>query len=184
MEHRQQFLAQLADLDKKTITPDGPVSELSEGERPIIRVVHDLGIYYANCDQSYFWGDAQINVLKQKSLGSSLIMSDKVNGFVRNTSDQARLTLETSKDGYFNNDMLLKQVEKTVDLFEKVNPDAQALFLFDNAPSPKKMAEDSLNADKINIGPGGKQPVMRDTTWNGGSFMTRNYGLSMPMGQK
>lgn len=54
VEHRQQFLAQLADLDRKTITPDGPAPELTEDERPIIRVVHDESTYYANCDQSYF----------------------------------------------------------------------------------------------------------------------------------
>ena len=40
VERREQFLATLADLDKKTITPDSPAPVLSEGERPIIRLVY------------------------------------------------------------------------------------------------------------------------------------------------
>ena len=63
--------------------------------------------------------------------------------------------------------MLLQQVEKAVNIFERVHLEAQGLFLFDNAPSHRKVSDDSLNAAKMNVGPGGKQPVMRDTTWNG-----------------
>ena len=43
----------------------------------------------------------------------------------------------------------------------------QAFFIFDNAPSHRKMADDALNVDKMNVGPGGKQPKMRDTVWGG-----------------
>ena len=37
---------------------------------------------------------------------------------------------------------------------------AKALFLFDNAPSHQKVADD---VDRMNVGPGGKQPKMQDT---------------------
>lgn len=37
----------------------------------------------------------------------------------------------------------------------------------DNALSHRKMASDALNADRMNVGPGGKQPAMRDTIWGG-----------------
>ena len=40
-------------------------------------------------------------------------------------------------------------------------------FLFDDAPSHRKVADDALNADKMNVGPRGKQPKMRDTVWGG-----------------
>ena len=77
VEHRKEFLSKLAKLDKKTISCDGPPPQLPDGERPIIRVVHDESTYYANCDQTYFWGDDETNVIKQKkSLGSSLMVSD------------------------------------------------------------------------------------------------------------
>ena len=95
------------------------------------------------------------------------MVSDEVGGFVRDSEDQARLFLETHREGYFTNDHLLRQVARTVDIFERVHPQATALFLFDNAPSHCKVADDALNADRMNIGPGGKQPTMRDTVWGG-----------------
>ena len=73
----------------------------------------------------------------------------------------------TSVQGYFTNDRLLEQVSRAVDIFERVHHDAIGIFLFDNAPTHRKVADDALNADKMNVGPGGKQPAMRDTVWGG-----------------
>ena len=132
--------------------------------------MHDECTYYANSDQSYFWGDSETNVLRQKSLGASIMVSDlidEVSGYVRDGQDQARLLLETQREGYFTNDHLLKQVARTVDIFERIHPVATALFLFDNAPSHRKVGDNALNADKLNVGPGGKQPKMRNTIWGG-----------------
>ncbi len=94
---------------------------------------------------------------------------DEVSGFVRNASDMAGLSLETQRDGYFNNDQLLIQVEKTINVFEEIHPSSRGLFLFDNAPSHKKVADDSLNVDKINVLSSGKQPAMRDSVLDGKS---------------
>ena len=66
---------------------------------------------------------------------------------------------------YFTNEHLLTKVAKAVDVFERVHPDATWLFLFNNAPSHRKMADDALNADKMNVGRGDKQPKMRDMIW-------------------
>ena len=41
------------------------------------------------------------------------------------------------------------------------------MHLFDNAPSHKKIADNQLNVEKINVSSGWKQPVMRDTVWSG-----------------
>ena len=41
-------------------------------------------------------------------------------------------------------------------------PDKVGIFLFDNAPS-HKYPDDGLNANAMNVHPGGKQPVMRNT---------------------
>ena len=169
--YRSEFLKQMEDLDKKSITCEGNTPSLQSGEKPLIRVVHDECTYYANSDQTYFWGDSETNVLRQKSLGASIMVSDfidEVSGFIRDEQDQARLLLETQRHGYFTNDMLLQQVEKTIDIFERVHPQAKALFLFDNAPSHRKYADDVPNADRMNVGPGGKQPKMRNTVWAGG----------------
>lgn len=170
--YRNSFLARMAEYDKRSITFDGIVPQLQEGERPLIRVVHDESTFNANCDQSYFWGDEGTNVLRQKSLGAGIMVSDfidEVSGYVRleDKSQEARLYLETQKEGYFNNDHLLQQVEHTIDIFEKIHQNTQGLFLFDNAPSHKKQADDSLNVEKMNVNPGGVQPAMRSTMWDG-----------------
>ena len=81
---------------------------------------------------------------------------DEVGGCV---CDDAHVFLETNKDVYFTNDHLLKQVEKIINTFERIHPQAQGIFLLDNAPSHHKVADDALIADKINAGPGGKQLI-------------------------
>ena len=79
---------------------------------------------------------------------------DEVGGFMRTQTKEACLLLEVSKDGYFNNDHLLEQVERTITIFEEIHPHARGLFLFDNAPSNKKMAENALNVERMNVNPG------------------------------
>jgi len=41
------------------------------------------------------------------------------------------------------------------------------MFIFDNVPSHLKLPDGTLNAKVMNVGLGGKQPAMKDTTWNG-----------------
>ena len=92
VQYRNQFLATMKELDKRTITFNGSVLDLQEGQRPLIRVVHDESTFHTHCDQSYFWGDDSTNVLRQKSLGAAIMVSDfidEVNGFVRDETDQA-----------------------------------------------------------------------------------------------
>ena len=170
VKYRNTFLEKMGELDNKSLTCYGNRPELGAGERPLIRVVHDESTFYANSDQSFFWGDDQTNVLRQKSLGASIMVSDfidEIAGYVRDNQEQARLLMETSREEYFTNDHLMDQVSKTVAIFERLHPEATGVFLFDNAPSHRKVADDALNADKMNVGPGGKQPKMRDTVWGG-----------------
>lgn len=46
-------------------------------------------------------------------------------------------------------------------------PAAQGLFFFDHTPSHMKCPKDALDADRMNVKDGGKQPFMRDTVWKG-----------------
>ena len=143
---------------------------LVECSRPIIRVYHDESTFYSNADQSQYWSDSESQILRQKSLGSSIMVSDfidEVSGYLCCGEDKARLQLEPQKDGYFNNVMFMKQVERMLSLFERKYPNSQGLFIFDNAPSHRKFPENGLNADRMNVNPGGKQPAMRSTVWDG-----------------
>ena len=109
-------------------------------------------------------------ILKQKSLGQSIMVSDfieeKANDFLHIDLEFARLCLGTQSEGYYDSIRFLKQVEKAIDIFERKYPNHQAVFLFDNAPSHCKCSDNLLNVKRMNVNPGGKQPVMRDTIWN------------------
>ena len=118
--------------------------------RPVIRVFHDESTFYANADQSFHWTDGSKQALKQKSLEQSVMVSDfidEVSGFLQHEGEKARLLLEHQTDGYFNNDMLLEQVDKAITIFEAKYPVAQGIFIFDHAPSHMKGPEDALDGD-------------------------------------
>ena len=88
---------------------------------------------------------------------------------------EARLFFRAGKtrDGYFDNDDLILEVDKAIDIFEgKTNGFATGLFLFDNAPSHQKRAQDALSAQKM--------PKSPHATWrhhkNGPRMRTTTYG--------
>ena len=148
----------------------GSQNVLNEKERPTIRVYHDESTFYANAQQSSYWNDGTNTVLRQKSIGQAIMVSDfidEVNGYLKIDAMEARKMLEHQKDGYFTNEQFVAQVEKAIDIFEAKYPGVQAIFLFDNAPSHRKLSSDALNVNSMNVGPGGKQMKMRDTMWQG-----------------
>ena len=107
---------------------------------------------------------------------------DKVSGLLEFSGDKARLLMEHQTDGYFNNDLLLTQVDKAISIFERKYPTAQGVFIFDHAPSHMKKPEDALNVDRMNVKDGGKQPFMRDSVWNGTiQQMVTPHGLQKGM---
>jgi hypothetical protein len=64
----------------------------------------------------------------------------------------ARIVFKAGKnrDGYFSSDDLIAQVDNAIDIFEgRTNGLATGLFLFDNAPSHQKRADDALSARKM-----------------------------------
>ena len=63
--------------------------------------------------------------------------------------------------------MFLKQVDSALDVFDDRFPGITGIFLFDNAPSHRKYPPDGLNPANMNVYPGGKQAIMRDTIWDG-----------------
>ena len=134
--YRKDLLDQLEKLDETTITPSTSCPSVVDAEK-YIRIYHDESMFYANADQTRFWNDGQSQVSRQKALGSSMMVSDFIvegNGYLRH-EEKACLCLETQKDGYFNSDMFLKQVDSALDMFDHRFPGITGIFLFDNAPS-------------------------------------------------
>ena len=59
--------------------------------------------FFVNADQIWFWSNGQSQVLRQKSLGASIIVSDFIvegHGYLCHDKK-----VETQKDGYFNSDV-------------------------------------------------------------------------------
>ena len=104
VSYRTEFLDTLAKLDETTITPAQPNLCVEDGKQRHIRVVHDESTFYANVDRTCFWNDGEAQVLRQISLGFSIMVSDflvKVYGYLEDENGSARLYLETNKEGYF-----------------------------------------------------------------------------------
>ena len=76
---------QLEKLDETTITPSTPCPSVVDAEK-YIRIYHDESTFYANADQTRFWNDGQSQILRQKALGLSIMVSDFIveeNGYLR-----------------------------------------------------------------------------------------------------
>lgn len=76
MQNRSDLLEQLEELNSKTIIPGRPLPQLQDGVKSLLRVVYDESGFYANADQSQFWSDGERNLLRQKSLVQSNMVSD------------------------------------------------------------------------------------------------------------
>jgi hypothetical protein len=93
----------------------------------------------------------------------------------------ARLYFEAGKnrDGYFSSTEFLAQVDQAIDIFDlKTSRFATGLFLFDNAPSHQKRADDALSARKMP-----KRPTEDWTHRKDGSRMRSGWWID-PHGTK
>ena len=157
VEYRSEFVSKVLELEQLCARP-GHTPVLAEGQRPIIIIHHDESTFYSNADQSNYWSDDEMTVLKQKSLGQAIMVSDFIEeasgDYLRHDDKQARLLPETQNDGYFDSDKFLVQVDEAIDIFEAKYPSYQGLFIFDNAPSHKKCPEDALKVENMNVRPG------------------------------
>ena len=68
-------MKQLAKLDETTITSSTPCPTLADGEKYIC-IYHEESTFYTNTDQTRFSNEGQSQVLHQKSLGVSIMVSD------------------------------------------------------------------------------------------------------------
>ena len=75
------------------------------------------------------------------------------------------------------NKRFVEQALKAVDIFNAKDLGRIGMFIFDNAPSHQKLSEDQLNVKVMNVGPGGKQPKMKNTICNGST-----QSMSLPDG--
>lgn len=115
---------------------------------------HDESAFYANDHHKVCWEHKDEDALPQtKGEGASLIVADFMSadyGFLQSPDgkEAAWVLFKAGKtrDGYFSSDKILKHATCAMDIFEKYYPGDEHVFVFDNATSHVKRADDTLSA--------------------------------------
>jgi len=165
---------------------DPPILETRE---KTVVFFHDETTFQSNEDQPVQWGLKGMKVMKPKSKGAGIMVSDFIdehNGFLALSDEEyerakqenptarkyARQFFEygENKEGYWTRDRFMAQIERAVEMAEFKYPKEEGwrhVWVFDHSSCHAAMADDALDASKMNVNPGGKQRKMRDTVWNG-----------------
>ena len=154
-------------------------------------IFHDESTFQANDDEPMQWGDAAMKkgLLRPKSKGAGIMVSDFIdekNEYLKLTNEQysdackqgilvkkeARVLLEYGEncEGYWNSAKFLKQIADAVEIAEFKYPRTEGYrlyWIFDHSSCHAAYPQDALNASHMNAKPGGAQPVMHDTYYNG-----------------
>ncbi|KZS92070.1 hypothetical protein SISNIDRAFT_442933 [Sistotremastrum niveocremeum HHB9708] len=179
---------------------------LQEGEKEIIVIFHDESTVHANDYELDYWVTKGQQVLKKKTRGRLIMISEFIcedTGLIRLTPEllaaQEDLPLserlpeyarkvimpgnKESDDDYWNMDQMIDQMKTVLRMFDKLHPNKQAVFIFDNSSAHNSLAKDALTVTKMNIGPGGKVPPMRNTVIpkdNPHGFANQTQSLLLP----
>lgn len=168
------FLPKFFELLPKMVSwdEDGNMSipELPNGERPVVLVTHDESAFNANDGRRRLWIKDGNQPLRPKGKGRGIMVSDFLTPDGRlaiscpdGSSSFATEYLEYGRDNYWTGDLMISQlINKAIPIFEAAFPGFQACFAFDNSSNHGMFAPDALDAAKMNLNPGGKQPKLRD----------------------
>jgi len=160
VEHRKKFLRQLVaggfltkdgapNDEAKNAFPDDIESPPAERREKNVFIFHDETTFNANEDEGLQWGTPDSQLIRPKSRGSGIMVSDFVtekDGFLCLTEEEyraakrnnpnikmsARKLLEygESREGYWTSDKFMKQMEYVVEIAEAKYPKEQGYRLF------------------------------------------------------
>lgn len=75
-----------------------------------------------------------------------------------------------AREGYWTRDRFVAQMERAVQIAEIKYPKSSGwrhVWVFDHSSCHAAMADDALDVNHMNVKPGGKQRIMRDTEYDG-----------------
>ena len=158
---------------------------------------HDESTFMSNEDQSTQWGMKGEKMMKSKSRGAGIMVSDFVdehNGFLALSDAEydrvkvlnprlrkyAREFLEygENKEGYWTRDRFIAQMQRAVEIAEIKYPKEEGwrhVWVFDHSSCHAAMADDAPDIGKMNVKPGGKQRIMQTQHGMGecGNYITK-----------
>ena len=144
-----------------------PNQQLLSGEQqPIIIVTQDECTFNANDGRHFIWTHEDHQPLRKKGRRQGLHVSDLVTPIGRLSEGAACEILKCGGDIWWDGEKLLEQIKtKAIPLFEAEFPGCKALFLFDNAKTHCKYADNALRVSKMNLVDGGKHAKQMRTTY-------------------
>jgi hypothetical protein len=155
VEYQQNvFLPTMASFELKLRLWNDGLAELDgrEGRQTVIWW-HDESIFYANDRQKVHWVHvSETATPKRKGEGVSIMVADFVSadyGWLQAPNGaNVRVVLKPGKgrEGYFTNERFLQQVRNAMDILEVHYPNEDHVFVFDNATTHLKQAEDAISA--------------------------------------
>jgi hypothetical protein len=149
-----ELQTQMRTWDKKTLTVEE--SNAIDGV-PATCWHHDESTFFENDRRDRGWVHTSDKPdLKRKGEGASLMVADFVSADYRwlrspDGLESARVLFKAGKnqDGYFSGENIIQHVETAMDILEKHFPNEQHIFIFDNAKTHTKRADDALSARKM-----------------------------------
>ena len=211
VKDRKRFDKEMMEAKKKVDRCNEISLEMIPSERSThVRVTQDEKVHHSNDVQTRFWSDGHGERPPPKSQGATVMTSDffceefghvilspeelvvarqdpecgyLFSGSKSEYQDRkAGAILNVSTDGYYNHEACSRDFKKA-SWIVKFKTKKISIFITDNSPIHNYMAEDSLNATKMNKGSGGQQPKMRSTTWGDGIFQSMVFESGPLMGQ-
>ena len=134
---------------------------LEDGERKIVLVTQDESTFHAHDARNRMWKKEGEQILRKKGPGKGLMVSNFMCP-CHGTVCYQDFEFGKNSQGYWTNSHMQDQLKLAVRLFEEMHPSCQGLFIFDQSSNHGALSEDALRATTMNLGPGGKQPKMRD----------------------
>ena len=195
VEYRKLFLRKIEVLESTHLPPPpctgGDLEETignPEARRKLVLLYHDESSFHANEGPSWQWAEEGKLAIRPKSIGRGIMVSDFItehDGFLALTDEEhecakakypaipqsARVLFKygAQSEGYWNCEKFLIQVENAAQIAEIKYPKEEytVTFILDQSSGHTAYPEDALNAHRMNVSDGGKQPKRRDTIWNG-----------------
>ena len=131
--------------------------DLAPGVEPVTPHFHDESIYYANDRRQAQWVHEDASPTPYaKGEGASMMTAQYFSpdhGYLRSPDgkEDSRVIFKPGKnrDGYFDNEDILAQATTAMDICERCYPNEKHVFIFDNATTHLKRAENALSARKM-----------------------------------
>ncbi|THV01839.1 hypothetical protein K435DRAFT_654565 [Dendrothele bispora CBS 962.96] len=126
-------------------------------QRPVVVWFHDESIFYAHDRRKSRWvAQDESPTPYAKGEGHSLMVADFVSadyGWLRSKDGKrsARVIFRPGKnrDGYFDNDDIIKQAEVAIEILKTDYPDEDHVFVYDNATTHMKRPPEAPSAKKM-----------------------------------